>query len=174
MKPGDIIFTDSGGLFSRLIRWITERTGNPIIMTHSAIVIDSNHFIESSIKAIISPIESLEKNKYYEIWSCQSLLDVERSIIVEKANSYFGRAYSIPKIITHAFDAILGKIFLRDIFLFRRLTDSDKYIICSWIVSCVYTKVGFEFTNPYYIATPDNIHDFVKKYNNWGLVKKKA
>jgi len=172
MKPGDIILTYSGSLFSRAIRWVTTRLGNDIIMTHSAIVIDSNYFVESNIKARISPIESLESNKYYEIWSNELLSDVERSNIVNTSRSYFDRVYSIPKIVTHALDAILGKIFLKDIFLFRKLTKSDEYIICSWIVSCAYTKIGINFTDPYYASTPDNIHDFITSNPSWKLVFK--
>jgi hypothetical protein len=174
MKPGDIIFTYSGGIFSNLIRWITRRSNNDVIMTHSAIVLDSNYFVESHVFARISPIESLEKNKYYEIWSCQDLSDIERGIIVEKAKSYFDKVYSIPKIITHALDAIFSKMFSRNIFFFRKIADSDEYVICSWIVSCAYSKCGYNFTKPPYISTPDNIHDFIKTYNSWTLVKKKA
>jgi hypothetical protein len=174
MKPGDIIFTYSGGIFSNLIRWITKRANNDVIMTHAAIAINANYFVETDITARISSIESLEKNRYYEIWSCQDLSDLEREIIVEKAKTYIDRIYSIPKILSHALDAIFGKITSRNIFFFRKIADSDKYIICSWIVSCVYTKVGFNFTEPYYIATPDNIHDFIKTYRRWILVKKKA
>ena len=173
MKSGDIVLAFKGALFSRLIRLVTRRKNNPVVMTHSGIMIESNTYMETDIRARLSPIEALYKCEYWEIWQYPEITDLERVTITTNAKSYFNKTYSITKLMFHAFDAILGKILSRDIFFFRKLSKSDKYIVCSWIPSSVYHKIGIDFINPYYVATPDNIHDFLKEHN-WKLVNKKV
>jgi hypothetical protein len=173
MKPGDIILTYKGALFSKLIKLFNRQETGDIYMAHCGIVIDDNTYIETDFRARLAPINALDSCANWEIWECPKITDLERIEVVAKAKSYFDRTYSITKLALHAFDAILGKIFMRDIFLFRKLSSSDKYIICSWIPACAYKVIGFEFTDPYYAATPDNIHTFVKKYR-WNLVDSKT
>jgi len=142
-------------------------------MTHCGVVIDSTYFIESDIKVWISPLTKLRDVEYYEIWECPNITEAERLIVKDTAISFFGRYYSILKLGMHAIDALLGKLLSRDIFLFRRLSKNDRYAICSWIVAYAYVKIGFDFTIPYYAATPEDIHKFVKKYH-WSLIEKRT
>jgi hypothetical protein len=141
-------------------------------MTHCALVIHQNLFIETDIRAWLSPMNKLQDNEYYEIWECPELTSNQRQIVRDAALNYFGRYYSILKITLHALDAYLGKIFNKDIFFFRKFSMNDKYVICSWIVGSAYNKIGINFTEPFQIATPDNIYDYVKSHN-WTLIEKK-
>ncbi len=173
MKAGNIIFTFNGQLFSKLIKFFTTRKDNPVVMTHCGVMVDDKTYIETDIQAKISSLKELDKCEYWEMWECPGISDLERFQLAARATLYFNRTYSVIKILCHMIDAILGKLAFRDVFFVRKLAKSEKYIICSWIPTTVYHKhLGINFTDPYYAATPDDIHDFVDEHK-WTLVDKK-
>ena len=86
-----------------------------------------------------------------------NLTDDEKAKIVAKAESYVGRKYGWPKIVTHLMDWCLNGAYV-----FRRLTNKDDYPICSWVVAYAYLAAGKDFDVEAGAANPDDIWDFVR------------
>jgi hypothetical protein len=177
-RNGDIVFFKKRSLFSRLIRFFTRSKDEP--KTYASHVgglhlraFTRPHIIESSFEVIRRPF-GLDGEGSLEIWSHKTITDEERAEVVAKANEYVGRTYGFFKLVTHFLDAIVVKLINKEFFFFRRLTNSDKYPICSWVWAYAYYKGydNYEFgIDPKY-ATPDDMHDFVKQSDEWEMVKK--
>lgn len=60
------------------------------------------------------------------VYRCTELSDEQREQIVGKAREYTGRTYGFGKIAAHFADWVLCGAYV-----FSRLTDSDRYPICS-------------------------------------------
>ena len=85
-----------------------------------------------------------------------NLTEEQIATIVDYANAQVGKPYGVLKIATHLLDwCLLG------IYLFRRLTQSPNYPICSHLVANAFARVGKHFGVPPGAATPDDIWDFV-------------
>jgi hypothetical protein len=57
---------------------------------------------------------------------------------------------------------VLASVIQRNqrLLVFRRLTRSDRYPICSWLVACSFKKAGKTFGVAPGAASPDDIWDF--------------
>ena len=87
-----------------------------------------------------------------------NLVEAERGTIVEAAENYVGRDYGWFQLIGHGLDWVL-----QGAYVFRRLTGSDRYPICSWLVAHSFAKVGKYFGVPPAAASPDDICDFAER-----------
>ncbi len=58
--------------------------------------------------------------------------------------------------------AHLADWFLQGAYVFRRLTQDDRYPICSWVVACSFAKADKNFGVVPGAASPDDIWDFCK------------
>lgn len=172
-EPGDVILTGGNALISRIIRWITQARGqSKTIKNHAGIAVSKNTYIEALTTVRRHDYNHLiNLNTDIEVWRKVDLIDDQKENIVLRASDYVGRLYGPQKIVLHAFDGLLGKIFAKDVYLFRKLGFMDRYPICSWVVSYAYDFVGYQFLNkdPKY-ATPDCIHDHLVESKDWKIV----
>lgn len=169
LQPSDIFFTRGYGLFSRLIRLGEKNPGDLIsIINHTGISTESGTLKTANV------IEALWKVEHHTLWEQYNgkrdevaifrplfLNDEEKKIIVNKALDYKGRDYGWLKIVTHAADFFFGGTYL-----FRRITNDDKYPICSWVVAHAYGKVGYHFGCDPGQANPDDIWDYCINHPN--------
>lgn len=150
-------------MFSRLIRIGEKSLGEEkSIVNHVGIV---SQFGPIDVADVIEALVTVKKHTLFEQYHNKSdkvaifrplNLSFEQSLeIILKANSYVGRNYGYSKIVTHALDYFIGKKYI-----FRRLTHSDNYPICSWVVSHSYKAAGLDFGCPPGMADPDDIWDF--------------
>jgi len=79
----------------------------------------------------------------------------EVAIIVAKAEDYVGRTYGYFKVLT-----CLADWFLFEKYVFRRLSRTDNFPMCSWLVAHAEAKVNRFFGVDPGAATPDDIWDF--------------
>jgi hypothetical protein len=160
----DVFLTRGSSFVSRGIRFFTRRFGESRTeVNHVGIVVASG-----SLHSAIA-VEALTKVKRHQL-SCYAkkqstavavyrptnLTDDELEMIVAKAESYVGLDYGWFKIVTHLADwTLLGA------YVFRRLTDDDKYPICSWLVANAYAAADKDFGCEPGAASPDDIWDYV-------------
>jgi len=83
----------------------------------------------------------------------------QRAAVVAKAREYLGREYGYFQLVGHFLDW-----FLQGPYVFRRLTGSDDYPICSWVVAHAFAVVGVTFGVEPGAAQPDDIHDYVSTH----------
>ena len=171
IKSGDILFTYRGTLYTKLIKLITSNKYNPVKFTHAAIFISQNNFIECNIKVEITNVSDLKNVEDYEILRCNDLSPSDIKKILSKANIYLGKKYSFLKVLYNFLDAILGKIFLKDVYCFRRLDSSDRYVICSWVVEHAYLAANYRFNKHSGLNTPDEIYDSILHKQTWERIK---
>jgi hypothetical protein len=170
-QAGDIVLERD----SWWIRWGTQHTGeSKTLASHTGIGIDGQFFVEALNSVVKTPwFDFVQDHKpdTYEIWRHRYWTDEDRQAVANVAEAYLGRKYGYLKILLHAGDSLLGKIFYMDVLFFRRLALMDRYPICSWVTGfAVYKAVGYEFgVKPEY-ATPDDIADWVQTHEEWGRV----
>jgi hypothetical protein len=85
--------------------------------------------------------------------------DIDRYECIDLARKYKGRDYGYPAIVTHWLDWCL-----QGAYVFRRLTNSDRYPICSWLVDYVCNKLRVNFGVPKGSANPDDIWDYIQAH----------
>jgi hypothetical protein len=163
IEPCDIFFTHGNGIISKIIRFGERHPGDWIsLVNHTGIVVEQGTIGSADI------IEALVKVRKHTLWSQYhdrsdkvaifrplNLSNEHKSIIVNKALDYEGRTYGYLKIGTHTLDYFTGGRYI-----FRRLTNSDRYPICSWVVAQSYSKVGLTFGCSPGQANPDDIWDY--------------
>lgn len=165
LLPGDIMLTRGDGVYSKCIRVASRGWGeDKTFFNHAGIVVT-----EGTIKTA-RMVEALWTVKNHTIWNayagtdtkvaiyrCNDLSPLERDLLGIYASEYIGRWYGVPKIITQAID----KLFFFDKYVARRITNSDRFPICSWVVAQAYDKLGLSFGVEPGQADPDDIGDFI-------------
>lgn len=164
LAPGDVVLTRSGGIVGWAIRVFTRRIGESRTRaSHTGIIVEGGPIERALI------VEALSKVKRHPLWERYggarhevavfrplNLTDTDLAKVVAKAETYVGRKYGYLKILAHWADWIL-----QGAYVFRRLTNQDKYPICSWVVAYAFAEVGRHFGVEPGAATPDDIWDFV-------------
>lgn len=160
LKPTDIFFTRGSGLISRAIRIMTRSIGEPRTqINHVGLAITDHLCIEAVGKGVIvrdSIPYYLKHGDQIAIYRPINLDWIDKENIINKAMLYEGKTYGFVKMITHFLDwLLLGA------YVFRRLTNTDRYPICSWLVAQSYRAASKDFGVAAGAATPDDIWDFV-------------
>jgi len=167
LRPGDIIFTQDKALLGKLIRFCTRSIGeSKTEVNHTAIAVRKGTLDKANIiealwevkKHTIVANYGMPTKVKVAIYRPINLLKKDIKKIVDYAEKQVGKKYGVGKIITSFLDWICqGK------YVFRRLTSSEEYPICSFLVAHCYSQAGKDFgVNPN-AATPDDIWDFVNK-----------
>lgn len=165
--PGDIFLTRGSSLFSKGIRFCTRSIGEK----RSRV----NHvgFISTDSRLRFADcIEALSTIKEHSLWAQYASGGTEvavyrvkkwsaedRARCIELAREYKGRKYGYPALAAHFLDWLL-----QGAYVFRRLTNSDDYPICSWLVDCVCGKLEVTFDVPAGAANPDDIWDYIQAH----------
>lgn len=156
----DIVLTKSAGLLGVGIRFFENHPEEAASkVNHVGIMVDEINIIEALSKTVERPLAtgySPPSKTKIAIYRPLNLTENERNTIITKARSYVGKTYGYTKILAHILDWFLGGKYV-----FRRLTNMDKYPICSWVVAQAYAKAGKFFGVAPGSANPDDIWDFV-------------
>lgn len=163
LYPGDIFFTRGTGLISRAIRVCTRTIGESRTrVNHTGLIVTQARACSALCVEALTTVKEHAfwhysgTSDHVSVYRCTELSDVQREQIAGKAREYTGRTYGFGKIAAHLADWVLCGAYV-----FRRLTDSDRYPICSWVVAHSYGKLGLHFGVKPGAATPDDIYDFV-------------
>lgn len=164
LLPGDIFLSRGNAPHKKIIR-LGERTigEKPSRVNHTGmIVMQSIAMWAHCVEALVTVQEHPIWDAYHgtrddvAVYRCKDLTDEQRKDLARYARSYKGRKYGWLKIGTHFLDWCVGGAYF-----FRRLTNSDKYPICSWVVAQSYSKLGLNFGCDPGAANPDDIDDYV-------------
>jgi hypothetical protein len=157
--------TQGGGLFSRLIRLGTRRIGEGRTkVNHVGLIVVDGTIDEAIAVEALSTVKRHRFARYrgkrtnVAVYRPTNLTDEELQTIVAAAERYVGRKYGYRKIAAHFLDWLL-----QGAYVFRRLTNDDKYPICSWVVAQAFWKAGKDFGVAAGTASPDDIWDFIVK-----------
>lgn len=173
-EKGDIICVTSHTLFGKSIRFFSKspKEFSSIVNHVGLIVSDSNTLGDAIVIESLNKVKRHTMRESYSKRNCDiyifRAIDItpeEIDKIIEKANSYVGDKYGYLKIVTHTLDWFIGGAYV-----FRRLTNSDNYPICSWLVAHSYAVVGKTFGVDAGAATPDDIFDFCVRTNKYTSV----
>jgi hypothetical protein len=166
LAPGDVVLTRSGGIVGWAIRLFTRRIGESRTKaSHTGVIVAGGPLREA---IIVEALATVKRHKLWDRYSRRghevavyrplSLTDAEVAAIVGKAGTYVGRRYGYLKILAHWLDWVL-----QGAYVFRRLTNQDRYPICSWVVAHAFAVADRHFGVEPGEATPDDIWDFVTK-----------
>lgn len=163
MRPGDLVFVRSPGLFGRLIRAFERSPHAPV--NHVAVVVmasvgnpDEALIVEANARGVQYHRVSetgWDSRTEVAVFTMDTLQPEDRKRVVQKALSYEGDRYDFLKIAAHLGDWLLGGRYV-----FRRLAGMDKYPICSWVGSHAYKYVGVTFGVSANEAAPDDMYNW--------------
>ena len=165
LNPGDIFFTRGSGLISRAIRLCTRAIGESRTqVNHVGLIVRGGPVAEAWA---VEALSRVRQHGLYDRYGppCTDQVAVYRPVtatpeqidaITRSAIEYTGRAYGILKIAAHFVDWLLCGAYAA-----RRLTSSDNYPICSWVVAHAYAAAGISLGAAPGAATPDDIWDHV-------------
>ncbi|MEQ1856107.1 MAG: hypothetical protein ABL963_06545 [Longimicrobiales bacterium] len=164
LTPGDVVLTRSGGIVGWAIRLFTRRIGESRTKaSHTGIIVEAGR-LDGAI--IVEALSTVKRHRLWDRYAGRShevavfrplnLTEGEVAQVVAKAETYVGRRYGYLKILAHWLDWIL-----QGAYVFRRLTNQDRYPICSWVVAWAFAEAGKHFDVEPGAATPDDIWDFV-------------
>ena len=176
LEPADIFFTKGTSLVARLIRRFTTKFGEErSSVNHVGIVVSGG---DTDTAVIVEALSSVKKHRFVRyrartrtavaVYRPLDLTETEIRSVVDKALEYEGRRYGYRKIVAHFLDwALQGAYF------FRRLTNDDRYPICSWVIA-----YAFERARPRFFgidpgaADPDDLWDWVTEHpQSWKRVR---
>ena len=170
IQRADIFLTKGSGFISKAIRFFSRHIGESRTrVNHVGVVVAAGDIEHCEV------VEALSKVKQHTLWVQYgpknkdlvaiyrplNLTEEEKQIIVDEALEQVDKKYGYLKIVTHLLDWIL-----QGAYVFRRLTQDDRYPICSWLVAHAFSKAGKHFGVEPGAAQPDDIWDFVIKKKN--------
>ena len=167
LQPADIFLSRGTGLASGVIRFFTRRIGERLSKaSHTGVVVaggslERARVVEALVRVGEHPLSRYDKKAGTQVAIYRPLrLDAaQRAAVVAKTREYVGREYGYFQLVGHFLDW-----FLQGAYVFRRLTGSDDYPICSWVVAHAFAVVGVTFGVEPGAAQPDDIHDYVSTH----------
>ena len=172
LEPGDVVLLGSNSLFGRLIKWFTRGAGEPkSLYTHAAIAIENSMVVESLAFVTARPVCCAMKGfRRAAVWRYSALTAVDEKLISAAAVSYIDEPYNLLRIIPHALDGLLGKVFGNSPSFFRRLIPliGIKFKVCSGLVAAAYREAGFALHSRE--PSPDDLADFFEQAPGWERV----
>lgn len=163
LKPGDFFCSHTPKWFGSLIRIGSRSLGEERTeVNHTGVVaitgtLDSAVIVEALSKVKAHTVEESYRGSKTKVafFRFNGLTDDQKEAWSRKAFDYVGRRYGVLKIVTHALD-----YFLNGAYVFRRLTHSDRYPICSWVTAYVAEAIGKNFGKDPGAVQPDDIWDY--------------
>jgi len=169
LEPCDIFFTHSDSILGKGIRFCTRSIGEEKTKVNhvGAIVTEETIDKAQAIEALTKVRRHTLMSQYgggsdkVAIYRPLNITPEQALTITAKLNEYEGRTYGYAKIVTHWLDWCLNGAYV-----FRRLTGSDRYPICSWVVAQAFSHAGLDFGVKPGAATPDDIWDYCVKHKD--------
>jgi hypothetical protein len=173
--PGDVLFFESkGDVPGHLGKWIARSRGErSTYSVHTAQFLDAGTILEMNYVVMKRNFRQvLKARRGFEVWRYRSLTDEQRRALTQQALAYFEMKFGWAKLLTHALDGLINKLARKEFFLFRRLNNSHRYPVCSWITAFSYDRaLNYRFGIPPECADPDEMHDWVTAHpGEWELV----
>jgi hypothetical protein len=162
-RPSDVFFTRGETFISKAIRVCTRSKGEPRTqVNHVGAFVTTGNIGEAEVIEALSTVKRHTLLDQYwvtddsiAVFRPIGLMEAQCKVIVSKLNQYEGMKYGYSKLVTHLLDwALNGR------YVFRRLTNSDRYPICSWVVAQAFSHASLNFGVKPGAATPDDIWDF--------------
>lgn len=167
VMPGDIFLTRGSSLMSKAIRLCTRTIGEKRSRVNHVGFVTTDTMLRMA-----DCIEALSTVREHSLWAqyasecarvaiyrVKNWSDEDRSRCIELAREYKGRKYGYLALAAHFLDWLL-----QGAYVFRRLTNSGRYPICSWLVDHVCSKLGVSFGVPAGAANPDDIWDHIQAH----------
>ncbi|MCA9571715.1 MAG: hypothetical protein KC656_27950, partial [Myxococcales bacterium] len=176
LRPGDVVLTRGTSWVSRLIRVASRVVGESRTQVNHVGVLATGgslglqgllrgsrgqvdllqgepEIVEALARVVQHPFLPAYANAWSEVavFRCEALTDEERAEVVRRAGAYVGRRYGYLQLVAHFLDWLL-----QGAFVFRRLTSTARYPICSWLVAHAYKGIDDFGTRPGG-ASPDDI-----------------
>ncbi len=165
-QPGDVILFRGRSWLSKSIRFLTRSIGESRTKVNHVGIITKGHTWIDYVQ-VTEALSTVKSHRLFQEYAMReggtdiavfrpiNLTLEEKQKVCETARSYEGRTYGYLKILTHLLDwCLLGA------YCFRRVTRSDRYPICSWLVAHSFASVGKDFGVAAGAASPDDIYDF--------------
>lgn len=164
LRAADIVATRSKRWLGRAIRFFTRRIGeSKSQVNHVGLIVQGGPIDEAIITESLS---KTVRRKLIDGYSGRGAPDVavfrpidiipeEVATVVAKMGDYEGRTYGYFKILTCLLDWCLFEKYV-----FRRLSRTDKYPMCSWALAHAEAKIKRFFGVHPGAATPDDIWDY--------------
>lgn len=164
LQPADIFLVRGKSFLSKAIRFFTRAPGEkPSTVSHVGLITTPGDIRTATAVEALNKVRRAPFAKHVgetvEVYRPTNLKEWEVHRIARVAEQYVGRPYGYLKIITQMIDG--GLLFGH--YITRRLTNSDIFPICSWLVAHAYLSAGKDFGVHPGAATPDDIEDFVKR-----------
>ena len=164
LEPCDIFLTKGTNVVAKAIRFFTTKFGEKRAkVNHVGIIVHDGTLHSAVAVEALSKVRMHALRRYADknttgvaVYRPINLTEEEKQRIVAKAKTYVDRKYGFVKIAAHLFD--WG---LQGAYVFRRITNDDKYPICSWVVAHAYLAADKDFGVAAGAANPDDIWDFV-------------
>lgn len=164
LEPGDVLVTRGTGWLSKAIRVFTRRIGESRTkVNHVGLVVDGGPLEEAWVvealwkvvrRRLVAGYGS-KRSPAVGIFRPTNLSEEEIRTVVAAAEGYVGRRYGVLKLVAHLADWVL-----QGAYVVRRLTNDDRYPICSWLVAHAFKRVGKSFGVAPGAASPDDVWDF--------------
>lgn len=176
LQKGDVVLFHGSGWLSAAIRRFSTSPGEkrPTVFNHVGIIVgEAGEMIEalSTVQRTDFTQRFCAAGQRVLVARMNGLLCRDRNNLALYASRQVGRKYGYGKIAAHFGDWALGQIFRTDIYAFRRLTDSGRYPICSWVVAFAYHKVLLRFcfhgVQPEYCQPDDIGDDILESRRGW-------
>jgi hypothetical protein len=164
LEPGDVLVTRGTGWLSKAIRVFTRRIGESRTkVNHVGLVVEGGPLEEAwVVEALWKVVRrrlvegyGSKRSPALGIFRPTNLSEEEIRAVVAAAEGYVGRRYGVLKLVAHLADWVL-----QGAYVFRRLTNDDRYPICSWLVAHAFKKAGKHFGVAPGAASPDDVWDF--------------
>lgn len=165
LQQGDIFLTRGRSLISRAIRLCTRTIGESRTrVNHAGVIVRGGPVAEARA---VEALSTVRLHSFYDrygppctdhvaVYRPAGITTEQRDAITRAALSYVGRPYGWLKLAAH-----FGDWLLCGAYVLRRLTDSDNYPICSWVVAHAYKSAQMSFGVAPGAATPDDIWDHI-------------
>lgn len=159
LLPADVVIVKANGVVPRLIRFFTRSPGeSKSWASHVALAVSPTHVVEAATNGVHYRALASFPAGGVTVWRARNLSVNARERIAATGRSYVGDAYGFEKVPLHLLDWMLGGLYV-----FRRLATVDNAPLCSWLVAASYAREGLYFGVHVGAATPDDIHDFVRR-----------
>jgi hypothetical protein len=184
VQVGDVFVTQGTGLLAALIlKFQTEKNEKPSVVNHTGFIV-SNGELPNAI--LVEANHKIRKGTFEEfygpnahktqvaVFRRRDITSEQKAFIRAEANRHVGETYGYIKILGHAGDYYLSKLFKRRVTLFRSVFRAKSIPICSYFVGDIGAKLKWTFKNrPVRELQPDDVWDeCTENTDEWECVQK--
>lgn len=167
---GDVFVTQGTGLLANLIlKYQTENNEKPSVVNHTGFIISEGELpdaiiVEANHKIRKGPFEGFYGSSAHKVqvavFRRRDITTEQQAFIRAEANRHVGETYGYFKLLGHAADYYLSKLFKKRVTFGRWLLRAESLPICSYFVGDIAKKLKWTFMGrPVNELQPDDIWD---------------